>query len=68
MVQAFGCVAHVITSEPANWYLVYRPEDAAQIAVRPEWVPKGLAAPPLGKEIFVSYISPIHYNAIRAAG
>jgi len=25
-VEAFGCRAHVVTSEPANWYLVYQPE------------------------------------------
>lgn len=25
-VEAFGCVAHVVTSEEQNWYLVYTPE------------------------------------------
>ena len=25
-VEAFGCIAHVITSESMNWYLMYPPE------------------------------------------
>ena len=26
-VEAYGCVAHVVTSAESNWYLVYRPEE-----------------------------------------
>lgn len=64
-VEAYGCEAHVITSEPANWYLVYQPESDApaldpQVAVCPKKVP----APRKGKQIFLSYVSPVHYNAI----
>lgn len=67
-VEAFGCVAHVVTSEPANWYLVYTPEAPA-----PEEVcalvgqacrSSKLPQPPSGKEVFINYISPIHYNAV----
>ena len=64
-VEAFGCVAHVVTSEPANWYLVYNPEadrNEGDLAKRCG----ALGVPTQQKEIFVSYISPIHYNAIRA--
>ena len=66
-VEAFGCVAHVVTSEDANWYLVYTPEaqpDEAALAAL--CAKKSLAPPRSKKEIFVSYISPIHYNAIAA--
>ena len=64
-VEAYGCCAHVITSEPANWYLVYNPE-GEPLSNMP--LPKGHAAPRELKEVFVTYISPIHYNAIRAVG
>ncbi|KAL1500488.1 hypothetical protein AB1Y20_013145 [Prymnesium parvum] len=65
IVEAYCCEAHVITSESANWYLVYSPEtteiDEATVAC-----PKGWNPPRFGKQIFLSYISPIHYNAIVA--
>ena len=57
-VEAFGCVAHVVTSEPANWYLVYTPEAPA-----PEEVcalvgqacrSSKLPQPPSGKEVFIN--------------
>lgn len=63
IVEAYGCVAHVLTSEPSNWYLVYHPE-STEIDDNIATAPKGLSLPPVGKEVFVSYISPIHYNAI----
>ena len=62
-VEAYGCSAHVITSEPANWYLVYQPESEP---LRSLPLPKDAAAPRCGKEVFISYISPIHYNAVQA--
>ena len=55
-VEAYGCCAHVITSEPANWYLVYQPE-GEPLSSMP--LPEGHAAPRKLKEVFVSYISPI---------
>lgn len=68
--EAFDCVAHVITSESANWYLVYRAEagawagdDANAQAVLTQ---AGLRPPPRAKDILLSYISPIHYNAVAA--
>merc|ERR1712217_148086 len=63
-VEAYGCVAHVITSEPSNWYLVYQPECERDPKVAQR--PKGTQLPPVGKLVFLSYISPIHYNAIVA--
>lgn len=62
VVEAYGCVAHVVTSEPANWYLVYSPESGDDRPTPP--CPKGAKAPRAGKEVFLSYVSPIHYNAI----
>lgn len=63
VVEAYGCKAHVVTSEPANWYLVYSPESGED---RPEPpCPKGVKKPPrAGKAVFLSYISPIHYNSV----
>jgi len=65
-VEAFGCVAHVVTSDTDNWYLVYTPESP------PDELTKlcrkhGLTPPRPKKEIFINYISPIHYNAISLA-
>ena len=66
-VEAFGCIAHVITSESANWYLMYTPESTPdETALAQACARKRLAAPKAKKEVFVSYISPIHYNAIAA--
>eukprot|EP00968_Pinguiococcus_pyrenoidosus_P019420 scaffold2114_cov253-Pinguiococcus_pyrenoidosus.AAC.15 len=47
MVEAYGCTAHVITSTPENWYLVYKPESSP---------PNAMAA---GKDVFLTYISPM---------
>ncbi|CAK9110415.1 unnamed protein product [Durusdinium trenchii] len=65
VVEAYGCIAHVITSEPTNWHLVYEPESSdmdSAIAV----CPLGMDPPKARKQIFLAYISPIHYNAIIA--
>ena len=56
-------VGAVVTSEPANWYLVYQPE-GEPLSSMP--LPRGASPPRRGKEAFISYISPIHYNAIQA--
>ena len=62
-VEAYGCCAHVLTTTPANWYLVYQPEGEPLTSLP---LPKDADAPRRGKEIFISYISPIHYNAVQA--
>jgi len=66
-VEAFGCVAHVVTSEHANWYLVYTPDAPPdQTALAAACARQRLRPPKPSKEIFINYISPIHYNAIKA--
>eukprot|EP00930_Biecheleria_cincta_P083403 TRINITY_DN72987_c0_g1_i1.p1 TRINITY_DN72987_c0_g1~~TRINITY_DN72987_c0_g1_i1.p1 ORF type:complete len:263 (+),score=27.03 TRINITY_DN72987_c0_g1_i1:200-988(+) len=68
VVEAYGCVAHVVTSEPANWFLVYEPEeDTAAFDPKIAVCPRGYQTPPKGKQVFLSYVSPIHYNAIVAS-
>mmetsp|Transcript_55216 Transcript_55216/g.103510 ORF Transcript_55216/g.103510 Transcript_55216/m.103510 type:complete len:289 (+) Transcript_55216:25-891(+) len=65
VVEAYGCIAHVITSEPANWHLVYEPETETTVPDLDVAVcPSGMGLPKSRKRIFLSYISPIHYNAI----
>uniref|UniRef100_A0A6T8AMC3 OTU domain-containing protein n=1 Tax=Prymnesium polylepis TaxID=72548 RepID=A0A6T8AMC3_9EUKA len=70
IVEAYGCEAHVITSEEANWYLAYSPETEEERDAAVAFCPKGHAMPRPRKQIFLSYISPIHYNAVcaQAAG
>jgi len=50
--EAFDCVINVITSEPDNWNLAYRPSLAD-------------ARTP---EIFLAYTFPLHYDAVGADG
>ncbi|CAE7802538.1 OTU11 [Symbiodinium sp. CCMP2592] len=64
VVEAYGCVAHVVTSEPTNWHLVYEPEGLDPPDLNIAICPKGVGMPKSRKRIFLSYISPIHYNAI----
>jgi len=64
--EAFDCVAHVITSESSNWYLVYRAEACDDADVKEVLSRAGLRPPPRSKDVFLSYVSPIHYNAIAA--
>jgi hypothetical protein len=69
-VEAFGCVAHVVTSEEQNWYLVYTPEAPppadVDALVSKQCKSLRLQRPPARKEVFINYISPIHYNAVCA--
>ncbi|XP_026193275.1 uncharacterized protein LOC34623992 [Cyclospora cayetanensis] len=50
IADAFCCTIHLITSAPAGWYLRYDPEKEGE-----QVVPK--------RHLFLTYISPIHYNA-----
>lgn len=62
-IEAYNCEAHIITSEPANWYLVYQSETSSvdpAVAVCPP--KKSLPRP--GKQVFLAYVSPVHYNSI----
>ena len=68
-VEAFGCVAHVVQSTEANWYMVYKDERGGAAnadSVARTCTAYGLEPPRVGKEIFLAYIAPIHYNAIGA--
>jgi hypothetical protein len=65
-VEAFGCKAYVITSDEANWYLAYTAETARDEAALGRALGRSLKPPRIGKEVFISYVSPIHYNAIGA--
>jgi len=66
-VEVYGCVAHVITSEAANWYLTYEPEMREKsVDLEIAECPEGMCLPPQGKHIFLAYISPVHYDSIIA--
>lgn len=47
--EAYGIVINVITSDQQHWFMRYEPE----------------AQPKKSMEVFVTYIAPIHYNAVR---
>ena len=47
--EAYGIVINVITSDQHHWFMRYEPE----------------AQPKKSVEVFVTYIAPIHYNAVR---
>ena len=47
--EAYGIVINVITSDQQNWFMRYEPE----------------VQPKNNIEVFVTYIAPIHYNAVR---
>ncbi|CDJ57788.1 OTU-like cysteine protease domain-containing protein, putative [Eimeria maxima] len=50
IADAFCCSIHLITSTPSSWYLRYDPENDGR-----KMQPK--------RHLFLTYISPIHYNA-----
>ncbi|CDJ53105.1 OTU-like cysteine protease domain-containing protein, putative [Eimeria brunetti] len=50
IADSFCCSIHLITSTPSSWYLRYDPEKEGN-KVQPK------------RHVFLTYISPIHYNA-----
>lgn len=46
-VGCTGVILHIVTSNEANWYLTYNPEETKT-----------------PKQVFISYIAPIHYNSV----
>ena len=60
-VEAYSCIAHIISSEAQNWYLVYTPESTDDVEMM---LPVGVTAPPKNKDVYLSYVSPIHYNSV----
>ncbi|KEP66422.1 UNVERIFIED_CONTAM: OTU family cysteine protease [Hammondia hammondi] len=51
IADSFQCTIHIITSTDSNWYLRYDPQSAGGKSVEAV------------RHIFLTYISPIHYNA-----
>lgn len=47
--EAYGIIINVITSDQQHWFMRYEPE----------------VQPKINVEVFVTYIAPIHYNAVR---
>jgi len=68
VVEAYACEAHVLTTESANWHLVYLPENTNPRDLKIAACPKGKKLPRERKLIFLSYISPLHYDAVVARG
>ena len=63
--NVLGVAIHVITSTSENWYLKYTPDTPPdEEVIARACAKKGLKMPKKAKEIFVCYISPIHYNAV----
>ena len=61
--DAFGCTVHVLTSDAENWHLRYTP---AGMARQPSLASAELAdGSGAGRRLFLTYISPVHYNCIR---
>ena len=48
--EALQCEVHVVTTEQENWLLHYGAEEAAERGLR--------------RQCFLTYVSPIHYNAL----
>jgi len=63
VIEAYNCEAHVITNEPANWYLVYQSETSTIDPTVAACPPK-TSMPRPGKQVFLAYLSPVHYNSI----
>jgi len=57
----FRCTVHVVTSEKENFYLRYVPEEESGATKRSR---AGVVVVDC-EDIFLAYISPIHYNGIR---
>jgi hypothetical protein len=68
-VEAFGCKAHVITSEGANWYLVYTPETPPDEQVLAKACAKYRLKPPKqNKEVFINCARALPRTRARGAG
>lgn len=50
MCDTFGVNVHVITSTEHNWHLEYTPDNPSDLHIT--------------KKVFISYISPVHYNSL----
>ena len=57
--DCFGCVTHVVTTEHENWLLTYCPSSLEGTEVG-----SGAVTHDGVRELFLTYVSPIHYNVI----
>lgn len=64
VAEAYRCVIHVVTSEKKNFYLSYAPEDASKDSAAPPVDGAGRAPAPPGTDLFLSYLLPVHYDAV----
>ena len=58
--EAFGVVVHVVTTEKQNWLLHYGTNSAGGGA----GAGGGDGAAAAGRQLFLCYVSPIHYNVV----
>jgi len=58
--NAFRCNVHVLTSEKENYYMCYTPDGSED-----ENSPLQSSSQTIVEDIFLAYISPIHYNSIQ---
>lgn len=64
-VKAYGCEVHVVTSSEKNWYLTYAPDKSDVSEVEgTALLPKGCKLPAPGSLYHLSYLAPLHYNAL----
>lgn len=64
--NAYNCVIHILTSEREHYYVCYKPDSCLSEETGDacnKKTPASTAPPPM--DIFLAYISPIHYNSIR---
>ena len=64
VADAYQCVIHVVTSEKKNFYLSYAPDHADKDTTAPPTDGAGLAPAPPGTDLFLSYLLPVHYDAV----
>ncbi len=71
--NCFNCVIHILTSEKEHYYICYKPDETSTSSPSPS---SSQPSSPIKKkdqqqqqplEIFLAYISPIHYNSLRCS-
>ena len=66
--QAFRSTVHVLTSEKEHFYVKYAPDTAAASPASSSTPPPAAVTSSLEPmDVFLCFISPVHYNSIVAA-